>query len=777
MTENELYEKLEYDKVLENIARNSRSPLTRKLILTHKPFNSIDEANNYGKLISTAKRLLEEDVHPPANIDEDLSEVISQSKIEGTALEPKKILRILDLLSTADEFKRFLNNYESIDLLKNKFYDAIYTDKYLIKFISSIIDKSGEVKDNASPRLREIRREKIEKNLHLKNLAEKKLRELSKAKITQEDFITLHDGRLVVPVRAEYKRQVRGLIHSESATGQTVYIEPEEILNLNNDIISLGFEEKREVRRLLSEITKRISTISNELLLTQRMLAEIEKIFLAAYYSQKYDCSFPALNNKSNLNLINAKHPILLEKLGEKQTIPLNLKFEDYKVIIITGPNAGGKTVVLKTVGLLSLLVKSGFHIPASPDSEFAFFDKIMIDIGDEQSIEENLSTFSSHLSNIKNILENADDKSLILLDEIGTGTDPTEGAALASAILLRLASKGSRVLATTHHGTLKVLANRTEGFQNASLEFDIENIRPTFRLKQGEPGASYAFEVANRIGLDDTLLNEAKKFIDETANKTEELLVELQKKADALSKKLREVELENVRLRGLGNLYESKRKQLEERKQKIIEEAKNKANEIIAEANKKIENAIREIRQSNAEKETIKKAKSEIEEFKKAIKPAEKPVEKREFKIGDFVRIVSSDTEGEIISIDKKKNKSLVQSGALKIEIGLDKLEHTKKRKNKYSLNGGNAYFTGLETLRLDIRGKKPEEIEYEVVKFIDDAYTTNNKEVEILHGKGSGVLKQTVHKLLKEHDFVKEFHFAKIEVGGEGITVVKLK
>jgi len=475
--------------------------------------------------------------------------------------------------------------------------------------------------------------------------------------------------------------------------------------------------------------------------------------------------------------LINAKHPILLEKLGEKQTIPLNLKFEDYKVIIITGPNAGGKTVVLKTVGLLSLLVKSGFHIPASPDSEFAFFDKIMIDIGDEQSIEENLSTFSSHLSNIKNILENADDKSLILLDEIGTGTDPTEGAALASAILLRLASKGSRVLATTHHGTLKVLANRTEGFQNASLEFDIENIRPTFRLKQGEPGASYAFEVANRIGLDDTLLNEAKKFIDETANKTEELLVELQKKADALSKKLREVELENVRLRGLGNLYESKRKQLEERKQKIIEEAKNKANEIIAEANKKIENAIREIRQSNAEKETIKKAKSEIEEFKKAIKPAEKPVEKREFKIGDFVRIVSSDTEGEIISIDKKKNKSLVQSGALKIEIGLDKLEHTKKRKNKYSLNGGNAYFTGLETLRLDIRGKKPEEIEYEVVKFIDDAYTTNNKEVEILHGKGSGVLKQTVHKLLKEHDFVKEFHFAKIEVGGEGITVVKLK
>ncbi len=777
MTETELYEKLEYDKVLEYIAENTRSTLARKSIFEHKPFRYPEDAKRYGALVSAAKRALEEGKEPPYAYEEDLTDEIVKSRIEGIALESKKILRIAELLFSAREILRYLKSNEFVEPLYEKFGELIYTDALLENSVSKIIDKTGEIKDSASPRLREIRREITEKNILLRRVAEKKLRELSDAKITQEDFLTLHDGRFVLPIKAEYKRQIRGFIHSESATGQTVYIEPEEILNLNNEIISLGFEEKREIKRLLTELTKRIAEISEELLRTQRALAEIEKVFAAAKYSLKNDCAFPQLENSKPIEIMQARHPVLMRKLGARKTVPLDLNFEDYKVILITGPNAGGKTVALKTVGLLNLLVKSGLHVPVSPDSNFNFFEKIFVDIGDEQSIEEDLSTFSSHLSNIKEILEKADASSLVLLDEIGTGTDPIEGAALASAILLELAEKGARTLATTHHGNLKALANETPGFQNASLEFDLKNIKPTFRLLQGEPGASYAFEVAKRIGLSDELIERAKKFIDEKTNKAEELLVELQRRADALGKKLRDAELENSRLRGLANLYEKKNKELAERKRKILDEAKLEAASIISEANKKIETAVKEIREKKGSREAIKKAKADVEKFKKKIEIEKKAERAKEFKTGDYVRIAKTNTEGVIESIDAKKRNAVIVSGALRITAPLDELEHAKKsKKNGESFSKIN-YYSQLQNLRLDIRGKKPEEIEFEVVKFIDDAYTTNNKEVEILHGKGTGALKQTVHRLLREHEFVKDFHFAKVEVGGEGITVVKLK
>ena len=777
MSEDELYKKLEFEKVLEFIASEAHSVLAKEKILRHAPFENLQEAKHYGELIFSAKRLLEEGYEPPYTFDGNLTESVSKSKIKGFTLEPKIILRIAELLFVSRAYLRYLNSTDLAETLKKEFEDFLYSDYPFEKAIEKIIDKSGAVRDDASPRLREIRREITEKNILLRRIAEKKLRELSAAKVTQEDFLTLHDGRFVLPVKAEFKRQIRGFIHSESATGQTVYIEPEEILNLNNEIISLGFEEKREIARLLGELTKRVAEISEELLRTMRALAEIEKIFAAARYSIKYDCAFPSLDNKKPETILQARHPVLLRSLGRKKTIPLDLKFEDYKVILITGPNAGGKTVVLKTVGLLNLLVKSGLHIPASADSNFNFFDKIMIDIGDEQSIEENLSTFSSHLSNIKKILDEADENSLVLLDEIGTGTDPSEGAALAAAILLELANKGARVLATTHHGNLKALANETDGFQNASLEFDLERIEPTFRLLQGEPGASYAFEVAERIGLPEKLIQKAKNFIDEKANKTEELLVDLQKRAAELGKKLRDAELENSRLRGLANLYEKKTKELAERKSKILNEAKKEASLIISEANKKIERAIKEIKETKGARESIKKAKSEIENFKQKIKTEEKPQPPEEINVGDFVRIASTNTEGTVENIDRKKNLATVVAGAVRISARLSELEKIKKRKKNNETFSKINYYSQLQNLRLDIRGKKPEEIEFEVVKFIDDAYATNNKEVEILHGKGTGALKQTVHKLLREHEFVEDFHFAKVEAGGEGITVIKLK
>ncbi len=780
MNNSEILEKLEYKKILEVISSFTQSEIAKKEIEEIKPFAYEDLALRRGELISVCKRLLIERIYPPETFNEDISQILSKSKIIGSTLSPKELLAINNLLAVSRSYVKYFSSSEFAQELKKEFSEFLYIDRVLENRISSVIDKGGGVKDNASPKLREIRLQINEKNRHLKIEAERKLKKLSDDSFLMDEYLTLRDGRYVLPVKAEFKRKVKGFIHSESATGQTVYIEPEEILGLNNELISLSFEEKREVNRILSALTEQVAIKYRDLILTLQTLAKIEMIFASAKFSDEFDCSFPEINNSRPLEIINGKHPVLLQKIGKKRTVPLNLNFKDYKVILITGPNAGGKTVVLKTVALLNLLVKSGLHIPASPDSNFKFYDEIMIDIGDEQSIEENLSTFSSHLSNINSILQNAGKNTLVLLDEIGTGTDPTEGAALAASILIELEEKGADVLATTHHGNLKVLANNREKFQNASLEFNIENIEPTFKLHQGEPGASYAFEVAERIGLKKSLLERAKDYVRTDDSKIEEMIIDLQKQSHQLSEKLKAAEIENTRLKGLASLYEKNLRELKSKKSKIIEEARKEAVDLISEANKKIEKAIKEVRETKGEKSSIKKAKAEVIEFKeKIIKKEEKEqvLKKGSFKKGDWVKIINTASAGTIEFIDDKKKSASVLIGSIKVNVKLTELEHTKKIKKEVQNLSGIDYYSNLQSLRLDIRGKKPEEAEFEVIKFIDDAYASNTKEVEILHGKGTGVLKQTVTEILKAHKFVENFNFAKIELGGEGITIVKLK
>lgn len=780
MKQSEILEKLEFNKVLESIASFTQSEIAKEEILNIKPFSYQDTAVRRGELISAAKRLLIERIYPPETFGVNIYSVLEKSKIGGYLLSPKELVSVSKLLSVSRSYIKYFTSSEFAVELKKDFAEMLYVDQVLENRITSVIDKSGAVRDNASPRLREIRLMINEKNQQLKREAERKLKKLSDDSILMDEYLTLRDGRYVLPVKAEYKRQVKGFIHSESATGQTVYIEPEEILGLNNELISLSFEEKREVNRILAALTEQIAVRSRDLVLSLETLGKIEMIFASAKFSDEYDCSFPQVNNDKPLEIIQGKHPVLIQRLGKKKTVPLNLNFENNKVILITGPNAGGKTVVLKTVALLNLLVKSGLHAPVSPDSNFKFYKKIMVDIGDEQSIEENLSTFSSHLSNINSIINEAESGSLVLLDEIGTGTDPAEGAALAAAILLELSEKGADVLATTHHGNLKVLANNRPGFQNASLEFNAENIEPTFKLHQGEPGASYAFEVAERIGLSKSLLERAKDYVTTDDSKIEEMIIDLQKQSHSLSQKLKAAEIENARLKGLSQLYERNLKELKAKKRKIIEEAKSDAAELISDANRKIEKAIKEIKENKGERESIKKAKSEIIEFKRKIERREEVnriINEEQFKKGDWVKIRNTASVGTIDSIDEKKKTALVIAGALKINVKLNELEHTKKNKSQVQNLSGIDYYSNLQSLRLDIRGKKPEEAEFEVVRFIDDAYASNTKEVEILHGKGTGVLKQTVTEILKSHKFVESFNFAKIELGGEGITIVKLK
>ncbi|MGE5436910.1 MAG: endonuclease MutS2, partial [Syntrophothermus sp.] len=575
-------------------------------------------------------------------------------------------------------------------------------------------------------------------------------------------------------------RHIRGFIHSESSTGQTVYIEPEETLELNNDIISLTFAERREIERILRELTKKIGSYSPQLKTNLSIISYIDSIFAKANYSIESIGSYPQVNNKKPFIILDGRHPILLKKGGKNNTVPLNLNTEN-QVVIITGPNAGGKTVVLKTIGLLCLMVQSGIHIPANPDSNFHFFKDIYVDIGDEQSIEDDLSTFSSHLSNINKIVLSADTNSLVLVDEIGTGTDPTEGAALAAAMLIKLKEKGAIVFASTHHGSLKIIANELEGFENSAMEFDNLNLKPTYIFKQGVPGSSYAFEIAKRIGFDNNFLSLAENYLDGDKHKLENFLVQIESKSKDLEDKLRKAELESARLSGLTNLYKKNVQKLEDDKRDILKKAKDDAAEYLKDMNRKFEQLVREIKESNANQEVIKQTRKEIhhltEKNEELVKEKEPVISNEEFILGDAVAIKNTNTSGEIVELTKDGKTAVIKIGTIKMKVPVVNLEHTKKEKIKINYEPLSNYQPSNQQLRLDIRGAKPEEVEFDIIRFIDDAYTSNVERIEILHGKGTGVLKKTVHQILKKHEKVSSFYFAPVEFGGEGITIAELK
>lgn len=781
MNRKTIFEKLEYNKVLNYISNYTSTEPAKEKIINTLPYTNVSEAETEGLFVTEARNILIECEYPPINYLPNLQNDLSRSIIDGTILTQDSIKRILDLA----EISRKLFSYLKSNALNSKLYKEFsmnfFIDKNFESHISKIFNRQGEISDNASKKLAEIRKEIINKSAGLKTVIERLLKSFSNSYLVQEEYVTQREGRLVLPIKAEHKRHVKGFIHSESNTGQTVYIEPEETLELNNEILSLGFAEKREIEKILKEITKLIGSKANLLKLALNAIVHIDSIFAKAKYSIEIMGNFPSFNKQKKIKLINARHPILLKKMGFEKTIPLNFNYNNNDVTLITGPNAGGKTVVIKTIGLISLLAQSGIHIPIDPDSEMFFFNKIMLDIGDEQSLEDDLSTFSSHLSNIKNILNEADNNSLILIDEIGTGTDPSEGTALATSFLIKMQEKKSIVIATTHHGNLKIIASELENFQNASMEYDLSKLQPTYKFRQGTPGSSYAFEVAEKIGLDKSILKLAEKYLDSDKNKIEKFITDLEKKSMQLNKKLNQLEIENTRLQGLTKLYERENQKLKDQKETIIKETRKKADLFLNQINSQFENTVKRIRESNAEKNIIKEEKEKIINLKTVVektyqKPVDETIYTNEFNIKDYVRIKDSLTSGEIIEIDKIKETATIEAGTLKIKVKIKNLILAERPKNK---DIQKVVFNSslLESTKLDIRGKKPEEIEFEVIKFIDDAHLSRLREVEIIHGKGTGVLRETVHNLLKNHTLVKSFELADIKFGGAGATNVKLK
>lgn len=782
MIDSGVLEKLEYKKVLMSISNYAITENGKKNILNLLP--SIDQAliTREGQSVNEAKEILIRNTPPQLDYIPDLFESLAQSKIDGVILNSKKLLEILKLAKISRSLYNFLKQNITISPILTEQLSSLVVDKVFEHHIEKVIDETGEIKEKASQKLFDIRKEIREKQSSLVKSINSIMKSLDSKGIVREDYLTLRDGRMVIPVKAEHKRHLRGFIHSESATGQTVYIEPEKTLELNNEIVTLGFSEKREIDRLLKELTALIGKESNKLKESLNSIAYIDSVFAKAKYSIEIIGSFPSIEIKKPFFISDARHPVLLKKLGREGVVPLNLKLDNHNIIVITGPNAGGKTVVLKTVGILSLLIQSGIHIPVHPDSNFHLFKNILIDIGDEQSLEDDLSTFSSHLNNLKNILNSANDNSLVLLDEIGTGTDPIEGSALAAAVLTRLRDIGVLVLASTHHGSLKIIANNETGFINAAMEFDHDQLKPTYKFKLGIPGSSYAFEIARRSGIDDRVLEAASEFMDSDNYRLESFLSELETNSNKLEDKLKQLEIENSRLSGLSKLYKNNLDRLEKEKKDILKKVKSDAEDFLKGINKKVESVIKQIRESGAQKEIIKEAKKIISELKEETKKLYIPevgLESKipDFRVGSFVSIKDTSTSGKIILIDGEKNKALVESGSIKMQVDLLDLVIDNSMKDTEPVKDHRNIPQSVTQYRLDIRGRRPEEADFEIIRFIDDSYMTGQDRIEILHGKGTGALKKTVKDILDKHEMVKNYYFAPVEFGGEGITVVELK
>jgi DNA mismatch repair protein MutS2 len=780
MISDSVLEKLEFGKILNYISKYSLTEKGKSLIFSLKPFTSLAGSKNEGDLVTEAKEILIKNNFLPLEFIPDLEITLSTSAIEGAVIDSKKILEILKLVVISRNLTHYLKNNSETAPLLNEIGGRLFKDKLFENFIQRIINENGEIRDSASSKLAEIRRDIRSKNDELIRSVNRIIKSLNEKDIVREDYLTLRDGRIVIPVKSEHKRHIRGFIHSESSTGQTVYIEPEETLELNNDIVSLSFAERREIERLLRELTKRIGELSSQLKESLEIISYIDSIFARANYSIEIIGAFPLIDNKKPYLISEARHPIILKKLGRENTVPLNINVRDKKIVLITGPNAGGKTVVLKTIGLLSLMIQSGIHIPASPDSNFHFFKNILLDVGDSQSIEDDLSTFSSHLSNINKILNLADSDSLILLDEIGTGTDPAEGSALATAMLITIRDKRAFAFATTHHGSLKLIANDLEGFENAAMEFDTYNLKPTYVFKQGVPGSSYAFEVAKRIGLPDKFLELASNYLDSSKHKIENFLVEIERKSQQLNDNLKNAELESTRLTGLSNLYRQNIDKLDNERREILKKTKIEAEEYLKGINRKIENVIKGIKESNAENKIIKESQKIVKEIKENNKVfLKEDIESREqnynFEVGSIVAVKDTQSVGKILELSKDKMKATVTFGSVKMQVALKNLVHSEENKKSENILFHSPQVE-MPQQRLDIRGERPEEAEFEIIKFIDNAYSSGLGRIEILHGKGTGVLKRTVQDILKSHDRVKTYYFAPIQFGGDGITIAEL-
>ncbi|MFZ1731213.1 MAG: endonuclease MutS2 [Bacteroidota bacterium] len=731
--------------------------------------------------VDEMRMLVDADDAPPLEFLEDMRPALMRAAKTGSMIASEDFLEILRLLIVSRKLRAFFAKREERLFLLGQLVSELYEDKMLEFHIDRVVDMEGQVKDGASKELRNLRREIIEKSGQLRRRMETILKRVSEDDLVMEELVTLRDGRMVLPIKAEYKRKIQGFIHSSSASGQTVYIEPTETLDLNNEIRDLQFAEMREITNILTDLTDRLRSAVQPLLRSVELVGDIDSLYARARYGNTVLGSCPQVKLEGTLTLEHGRHPLLLLHKKMTDVIPLNITLgEDATTIIITGPNAGGKSVTMKTIGLMVLMVQSGIPVPCDGRSEFPVYENVHVDIGDEQSLENDLSTFSSHISRLARIVDEAGKRSLVLIDEIGTGTDPAEGSALGAAILERLTHARAHVIATTHHGMLKAFAHAQEGMQNAAMEFDLHTLQPTYVFRSGLPGSSYAFEITRRHGMDPGIIDRAREIVGTQSDALEQLLAEVERQSQDLGLHLRISEQHEAKYNTLAAEYEQKIKTIKQEGKDLKRQSLEEAERILFAANAAVEDAIRDIREEQASKEAIHRAhenvekmKTEVSEKLKELRPAivHKGSADPSITVGDEVMMRENPTTKGVVLSDPAKGKVEVAFGSLRMSVPLDSLQ-------RYSAPAGREHVSTahlddpIEKNEIDLRGMYGDEAIQELDRFLYQAYMGGLKRVDIIHGKGTGALRQRVHGFLRGLPFVDNFSIAEWNEGGSGMT-----
>lgn len=780
---------LEFDKVLVELKKLASASITSEYIDQVEISTQYEVVKNRLNETHEALKLIIAKGEPQLFGIVDIRSIIKRTEIGG-ALTAGGLLQVSDFLRVSRGLKTYLkkDSYNSDEEVKLEYIDKLiedlYTDKRLEDEINSKIISEEEIADDASRELLRIRRGIVAKKDSIKNKLNGILS--SHADFLQDAIVTLRDGRYVVPVKIENKSRVKGLVHDISGSGQTAYIEPMAVVEANNDLKELYIKENLEIEKILKELSELVGETSEEIKSNQEKLIELDFIFAKARLGLNYRANMPKLNREGRINLIKAYHPFLDRKTAVPIDINLGINFTS---LIVTGPNTGGKTVSIKTVGLLTLMTQFGLLIPADEASEIAVFEKVFADIGDEQSIEQSLSTFSSHMVNIVYILKNVTPNSLVLFDELGAGTDPTEGAALARSIMDFMLERKIRCISTSHYNQLKIYALTTDGVANASMEFDVDSLSPTYRLLIGVPGKSNAFEISRRLGLPDEIIGEAKKLLSSENIEFEDVLQSIDEDRTKIREYREELEREKIDLEKENKRLQSKIKKLEDQKEKILEKSREEAKRLLLNTKENVDIILSEINEArdkisseNSKKiqeaqdllrESIKNARDKSElEITKAANPI------REIKVGDKVR-TSLGNLATVLELPDKKGNVLVQSGIMKMNMPKDSLtridvqEDTTKNNTRSILKNK---ATNVKS-EIDIRGKNFEDAKDIVDKYLDDAYLSGLKSVRIIHGKGTGVLRQKLREHFRNVKLIKSYKDAEYNEGGDGVTVVTLK
>ena len=783
---NKHFKALEFDKILEMLGKECSFADAREQALTLKPVFTKEETEKLLKETDDAYVLIGKFGTPSFGSPTNCANQLRRAQA-GSGLTTLELLRIGENLRVIRSLRQWRNASDDRASSLDKYFNNLMPNKFLEEKINDAIIAEDEISDKASPTLSDIRRKIRTASSKAREVLDKIVRSSNYSKFLQDKVITQRDGRFVVPVRAECRGSIPGLVHDTSGSGQTVFIEPMGVVQANNDIRMLRNKEKEEIDRILLELSSMAGNCADSIIGSYQNLIDLNVIFAKGNLAYTMKAVTPIVNDKGYINLKKARHPLI----DKEKVVPVDITLgKYYTLLVITGPNTGGKTVSLKTTGLLTLMAMSGLMIPCGDESEISVFKKILVDIGDEQSIEQNLSTFSAHMTNTIDILKQASRFSLVLIDELGAGTDPVEGAALAVAILQKLKEKGAKIQCTTHYAELKEFAITTEGVENGCCEFDVQTLRPTYKLLIGIPGKSNAFAISKRLGLSDDIIENAQHLVSSESRRFEDTIEQLEKRRQTLEKRLKEANdtkaLAGRQREKANSIIEKAKREAEREIEKAHQEAERISSRTKAQAQSildRLENLEKKQKMSAEEKAKLRKSIDKMENTADPIKEKknEKYTPPRPFKVGDSVLIFDIDKDAEILSINEKDGTAYVQAGIIKTKVKLSNLRlnkekpkvtvQTSRKRNMPSKMDMNP------TTEVDVRGETAMEAIMDVDAAIDNAVLMNINQLTIIHGKGTGVLRAEIQKYLRTHKNIKSFRLGNFGEGDAGVTICEIK